>query len=197
MQFKVCNIEEDPKSQGFSPDQFDVVIAANVLHATRDLAETCRNIRILMKNFGVLLIGETFIPQLSIDVSFGMLPGYWGQLDSDLRPKHCVIDANKWSELLSKTGFTDNSLIVPTNGGRTGVVLAKASGLTEQYTPPVPINTEIVSNNKNAVKNIPNTWLVFGEPTDLSQNLTKRMELHGKSVIEAEADFQILFNSLK
>jgi hypothetical protein len=75
--------------------------------------------------------------------------------------------------------------------------LAKASGLTEQYTPPVPIKTEIVSNNKNAVKNIPNTWLVFGEPTDLSQNLTKRMELHGKSVIEAEADFQILFNSLK
>jgi SAM-dependent methyltransferase len=26
IQFKVLNIEEDPKSQGFSPDQFDLVV---------------------------------------------------------------------------------------------------------------------------------------------------------------------------
>ncbi len=35
--FEVLDLERDPTSQGFSPGQYDLVIASNVIHATADL----------------------------------------------------------------------------------------------------------------------------------------------------------------
>ena len=38
----VAELERDPATQGFEEHSFDIVLAANVLHATRDLRETMR-----------------------------------------------------------------------------------------------------------------------------------------------------------
>lgn len=35
MNFSVWNIELDPKTQGFAPNKYDVILAVNVLHATK------------------------------------------------------------------------------------------------------------------------------------------------------------------
>ena len=40
MRFAILDIEKDPMTQGFAPQQFDLIIAANVLHATKNLHET-------------------------------------------------------------------------------------------------------------------------------------------------------------
>ena len=40
VRYQTLDIEQDPVEQGFAPHQFDLVLAANVLHATRDLKET-------------------------------------------------------------------------------------------------------------------------------------------------------------
>ena len=49
MKFAKLNIEEDPLQQGFREGEFDVIIAANVLHATASMDQTLANVRKLMK----------------------------------------------------------------------------------------------------------------------------------------------------
>ncbi|MET0878709.1 MAG: methyltransferase, partial [Tardiphaga sp.] len=48
--------EKDPASQGFGPHQFDIVLASNVLHVTRDIEESVRHIRQLLAPGGWLVV---------------------------------------------------------------------------------------------------------------------------------------------
>ena len=58
IQFKTLDISKDPMCQGFLPGSFDLVIAANVLHATPVLRETLVNVRKLLHPQGKLLLQE-------------------------------------------------------------------------------------------------------------------------------------------
>ena len=53
MRFKLLDIGGDPAAQGFEPGRFDIVVAANVLHATPDLGITLANVRGLMRPGGL------------------------------------------------------------------------------------------------------------------------------------------------
>lgn len=55
MRFLKLDIEQDPLDQGFCPGYYDVVIAAEVLHATRNIKETLGNIRMLMRDGACLV----------------------------------------------------------------------------------------------------------------------------------------------
>ncbi|XP_035716820.1 highly reducing polyketide synthase aurA-like [Folsomia candida] len=103
MQYSVLNIENETKSQGFVPYTYDVILAANVLHRTKDLAQTTRNVAHLLKPGGLLLLVELFKPQRLLDISF--VSGFWGFQDFDRRPNHCVIDSHAWETLLRTCGF--------------------------------------------------------------------------------------------
>lgn len=58
MVFKVLNVEEDLSNQGYKTGAFDIVVAANVLHATRTLSDTVRHVRSLLKPGGYLVLME-------------------------------------------------------------------------------------------------------------------------------------------
>src|SRR5690606_21072461 len=44
----VFDLERDPSSQAIEPGRFDLIVAANVLHATRDLAASTRSLAQLL-----------------------------------------------------------------------------------------------------------------------------------------------------
>jgi microcystin synthetase protein McyG len=52
----VLDIEGDPDLQGFAPHTFDVVVAANVLHATADLATSLGHVKRLLAPHGMLVL---------------------------------------------------------------------------------------------------------------------------------------------
>jgi 2-polyprenyl-3-methyl-5-hydroxy-6-metoxy-1,4-benzoquinol methylase len=56
--YRILNIEEDLARQGFEPQSFDVVVAANVLHDTRDIEFTLVQTRSLLKPGGLLVLNE-------------------------------------------------------------------------------------------------------------------------------------------
>ena len=58
----LLNIDRDPDGQGFGRDRFDIVVAANVLHATADLGRTLKHVRKLMAPGGVLVLLEGTAP---------------------------------------------------------------------------------------------------------------------------------------
>ncbi|MYI06851.1 MAG: SDR family oxidoreductase, partial [Gemmatimonadetes bacterium] len=71
------DIERDPADQGFALHGYDLVIAADVLHATRDLGETLAHCRRLLAPAGVLVAVEETARKAWLDLTFGLLPGWW------------------------------------------------------------------------------------------------------------------------
>ncbi|EPS41648.1 hypothetical protein H072_4451 [Dactylellina haptotyla CBS 200.50] len=80
IEFKTLDIEKDISTQGFT-EKYDLVIAANVLHATADLKFALKNIRSLLRDDGYLLVGELSEDLASANFLWGPLPGWW------LRPR--------------------------------------------------------------------------------------------------------------
>ncbi|GES57118.1 Nonribosomal peptide synthetase 14 [Aspergillus terreus] len=120
--YRVLDIEKDPQEQGFQPNSFDLVIAANVLHATRDLQRTLSNTRQLLKAGGHLVLLEGSNPSL-LRTSFTMagFEGWWlGEHDG--RRWGAMTTPTRWHALLQKTGFSGIDTITPGHDdGLTGI----------------------------------------------------------------------------
>lgn len=105
MEFRTLNAEYPPSEQGFQEGSYDIIIAANVLHATRRLSETMRNVRSLLRPGGYLLAVEVTGNMLREPGLMGGLEGWWlGEEDG--RFPSPGISAQRWDEVLRETGFS-------------------------------------------------------------------------------------------
>lgn len=77
LNFKKLNIEEDPINQGYEDGTYDLVIAANVLHATESMDKTMRNVRKMIKPGGKLCLIELTRERFMTSTVFGTLLGWW------------------------------------------------------------------------------------------------------------------------
>ncbi|MGD1921529.1 MAG: methyltransferase, partial [Pleurocapsa sp.] len=88
------------------PETYDIIIAANVLHATANLKQTLANTRKFLAPKGLLILVEGTEPIRWFDLSFGMTEGWWKFVDKQLRANYPLISANKWEKLLLNEDFT-------------------------------------------------------------------------------------------
>lgn len=58
LEYRTLDISKDPISQGFQGESFDLIVAANVLHATPSLHATLTNVRKLLTPHGYLFLQE-------------------------------------------------------------------------------------------------------------------------------------------
>ncbi|KAK1140234.1 Type I Iterative Polyketide synthase (PKS) [Aspergillus melleus] len=115
LEYKVCDISKDPVSQSFQPESYDLILAANVLHATDDIGASLRNIRTLLKPGGKLLVDDITEPEvLSVGFAFGLLKGWWSPLDREPRSAHSpCLRAAEWNDRLQNSGFSGVDLDIP------------------------------------------------------------------------------------
>ncbi len=111
--FQTLDIERAPSDQGLELASFDVVIAANVLHATANLAETLQHVRQLLAPGGKLLLVEGTRPTRWLDLTFGMTDGWWRFEDTQLRPNHALLDPEAWRGVLQRSGFDEVAQVTP------------------------------------------------------------------------------------
>ncbi|KXH30478.1 beta-ketoacyl synthase domain-containing protein [Colletotrichum salicis] len=105
MGFHVLNVENDPLSQGFEAGKYDLIIAANVLHATRKIDDTLVNARKLLKPGGKLLLFEITNTDILLgSFCFGTLHGWWLSEDKD-RIWGPLMSPNSWDTHLRASGF--------------------------------------------------------------------------------------------
>ncbi|KAI6402911.1 Type I Iterative PKS [Pyricularia oryzae] len=98
MVFKTLDVEKDAVEQGFSPAAYDIVVASNVLHATKDIGNSLANIRKLLKPGGYLLLIEvTAVDKVLVPFLMGAVPGWWLFQDK--------WRAGTFSPLLTPTGW--------------------------------------------------------------------------------------------
>ncbi|KAH8690541.1 polyketide synthase [Talaromyces proteolyticus] len=113
MNFEVLDIEKDPATQGFEPHSYDLVIAANVLHATCNIRETFHNVRKLLKPGGKLMMYEITQPDiLRTGFAFGLLSGWWAG-EQDGRPWSPGLTSAQWDLVLKETNFSGIDLDFP------------------------------------------------------------------------------------
>lgn len=98
------DVDSDPAAQGLIPGSFDLIIAANVIHATHDIRATLQRLNSLLAPGGLLLMIEVTSYLDWFDVSTALLEG-WDRQDDGLRTDHPMLPANSWVELLHATGF--------------------------------------------------------------------------------------------
>ncbi|KAK3300886.1 reducing type I polyketide synthase, partial [Chaetomium fimeti] len=109
--YTALNIEEDAGEQGFSEKSYDLIIAAQVLHATKNMAVTMRNVRKLLKDDGKLLMIETTKDSIDVQMAFGTLPGWW--LSEEPERKYSPnMPLPMWEPYLKNAGFTGLDLSV-------------------------------------------------------------------------------------
>ncbi|KAE8141770.1 polyketide synthase [Aspergillus pseudotamarii] len=102
--FAVLDISQDPVDQGFKAQDFDLVIASNVLHATPELGTALRHVRKLLAPGGRLLLQELCPKVRFINFVMGVLPGWWiGSQDS--REEEAFVSPERWNTELQKSGF--------------------------------------------------------------------------------------------
>ncbi|MGN4112835.1 methyltransferase, partial [Burkholderia gladioli] len=100
------DIEAPPVAQGFEVGRYDAIVATNVLHATRDIRRTLRNVKLLLKANGILLINEVASASLFSHLSFGLLDGWWLSQDEALRiPGTPALSPQGWRSALQAEGF--------------------------------------------------------------------------------------------
>lgn len=128
---ELLNIELDPVAQGFPEQGYDLVIASNVLHATRALHNTMGNIRRLLKPGGRIAIVELIDPEMvSASCIFGGFEGWWLGAEQDGRIWSPIISVPQWESVLQESGFDSLEVVngsVELESFRTAMMVARVS----------------------------------------------------------------------
>ncbi|OCL05917.1 reducing type I polyketide synthase [Glonium stellatum] len=103
--YKKLNIETDPEAQGFENGAYDLIVACQVLHATKAMEITMANVRKLLKPGGKLIMVETTHDVLDIQLIFGVLPGWWLSEEEE-RKLSPSLSIDLWDRILRRTGFS-------------------------------------------------------------------------------------------
>ncbi|MCK6524280.1 SDR family NAD(P)-dependent oxidoreductase, partial [Myxococcota bacterium] len=137
-EFKTLDLNAEPEPQGVSGG-FDLVLAANVLHATRDLRETLGRLRRLLAPGGLLLFLEVSHPGAWGELIFGLTDEWWGYADPELRERGPALSPESWRRLLAEAGFVASESW-PGGDPAMAVILAEA-GAEAVVAPPAPAPT--------------------------------------------------------
>ncbi|KAK7709765.1 Type I Iterative PKS [Diaporthe eres] len=112
MTFRKLDIEADPGDQGFEDNSYDVIVACQVLHATKNMRRTLKNVHKLLKPGGRLILVETTQDQLDLCFFAGLLPGWWLSEEPERRwSPNLTLDL--WQTVLASSGFNGVEFEVP------------------------------------------------------------------------------------
>jgi acyl transferase domain-containing protein/SAM-dependent methyltransferase len=104
VRYALLDVEREPAAQGFAAGPFDVVVATNVVHATRDVDATLRRLAGLLVPGGVLVLCEATRHFRWFDVTTGLIEG-WQRFDDERRRDNPLLAPADWEAALRSAGF--------------------------------------------------------------------------------------------
>jgi acyl transferase domain-containing protein/acyl carrier protein len=133
IQYRLLDIEEDPQNQGYEPHSFDVVVAHNVLHSTKNLRKALRHTRSLLAPGGILLLWELTAPQSMIfELVFSPITRTFE--DEDPRQDYPFLSKEQWQQELQNHGFVEVE-VIPTHPTSEQHILVAHTASTEAKIP--------------------------------------------------------------
>ena len=166
--YRPLDIEKDPIPQGFDSHGYDLIIASNVLHATRYLGETLAHCLDVLSPSGHLVALENLRGLGWMDLTFGQLDGWWRFADP-FRTEHALMGPTMWRQALGDAGFDEAEVIgvgedAPTEKLDKGVIVARGPA---QITEP------------------PGAWILSADQGGLAEQLAAELAERNQTVVLA------------
>jgi len=171
IQYRVLDVEKDPVNQGFDSHGYDLLIASNVLHATRYLQETLTHCRELLAPSGQLVALENLRGQGWLDLTFGQLDGWWRFADS-YRPHHALASPAVWRQALGDAGFGEVAVL----------------GVDESGSAGTPDRGVIVAQGPVEVMEAPGVWVLAADNGGVAAELAEALAARNQRVVLASRD---------
>ncbi len=103
---RLFDAEKPTSTQQIPTACFDLALATNVLHATKNIRQTLRNVKATLRQGGGLFLNEMLVNPLCLHLTFGLLDGWWRFEDDPLRlPGSPGIASDTWRRILGEEGF--------------------------------------------------------------------------------------------
>ncbi|RUS95288.1 hypothetical protein DSM106972_090640 [Dulcicalothrix desertica PCC 7102] len=218
VEYRLLDIEQPPTEQGYSTHSFDVVIAVNVLHVTRNMTQTLEHVRSLLAPGGLLLLWEITQPEVSFDITDGLLMN--PITDEERSQGNPFLSKEQWHKALRDSGFVEVVTLSETEAFGHDVLVAQASTLTNLSTPSaftvlVPKNADQIPQSLEQKPDIadwfyvpswkrtmapqrfdvkvqtkPGCWLVFTDEYGLGEEITQQLASLGQDIITVKVGEQ-------
>ncbi|WP_187653007.1 SDR family NAD(P)-dependent oxidoreductase [Xenorhabdus sp. PB62.4] len=106
---QIFNVEQPLAGQSVEPGSYDVVVATNVLHATRNIRNSLQNAKALARKGALLLLNELSDNIVFNHLTFGLLEGWWLYNDPAVRimGSPCLTPTS-WQHILGELGWTQS-----------------------------------------------------------------------------------------
>ncbi|KAF2181508.1 hypothetical protein K469DRAFT_589235 [Zopfia rhizophila CBS 207.26] len=106
MTFGAFDMEKSGESQGYK-QEWDLVVASNVIHATSDIKSTLINIRNVLKPGGKMILLELTQSQLSAGLVLGTFSDFWKADHDPTYPRYDgpFLSKSLWKTVLPESGF--------------------------------------------------------------------------------------------
>ncbi|MXW22418.1 MAG: SDR family NAD(P)-dependent oxidoreductase [Candidatus Dadabacteria bacterium] len=167
--YRMLDIEKDPVEQGFDSHGYDLVIASNVLHATRYLDETLGHCRRLLAPSGQMVALENLRGMGWMDLTFGPLDGWWRFADA-YRPQHALVEPAVWRRVLADVGFEEIEVL----------------GVKESDSTEMPDKGVIVARGPAEVTEKPGVWVLAADSADVAEELAAGLAARNQTVVLAD-----------
>ena len=169
IEYRRLDIETEPVAQDFDPHSYDLVIAANVLHATRHLKETLSHCRELLAPQGLLVALEVLQGRGWQDLTFGLLEGWWRFADS-YRTQHALAEPPVWYQALREAGFGEAKILGEEGFGPESVL---GPGV-------------IVAQGPVEVTGHRGLWILTHDQEGVATQLARELVQHNRTVVLAD-----------
>ena len=140
---QLFNVEEPITAQGLMMGSFDLVVAANVIHATHNICHTLKTVKALLKRNGLLILNELCSESRFLTLTFGLLDGWWFAEDDEIRlPGSPGLAVPNWELVLKEQGF-DKVFFPDEKACALGqqVVVARSNGIVSQQQTASPLTS--------------------------------------------------------
>ena len=138
MRFGTLDASRDPAAQGHDLQSFDLVVAYNVLHATRDVLATVEKLASLLVRGGTMAWVEVVKARRWDTLTWGLAEGWW-YYDDAVRKESPLLPLDQWVDLTRSRGFDDVEAYPRTKAGRAasdhGLIVARGRQISSA---PVP-----------------------------------------------------------
>ncbi|WP_019448446.1 type I polyketide synthase [Cupriavidus sp. BIS7] len=129
VEYREFDLEKAPAIQGFAAGEYDLIVAANVIHATRHAGHALAMLHTLLQPGGHLMMREITQPMRLFDFVFGPLVA--PLQDEAARGGELFLSTDRWAEHCREAGFVQTRWL-PENGTPTAtmsehILLARAS----------------------------------------------------------------------
>ena len=171
IEYQPLDIEKDPVPQGFSAHSYDLIIASNVLHATRDLNETLVHCRALLAPSGQMVALENLRGQGWMDLTFGQLDGWWRFAD-EYRPHHALASPEVWHRALLDAGFEAVEVL----------------GLDPSKPDERPDRGVIVAKGPDEVTEAPGYWVLVADKQGFADEIANSLARRNQTVMLVSSD---------